>query len=96
MPNFTLDEWYTLVQDKRRAENVARELASLVRKDATLFAKVKARTKRWIKKQDLIALQKLDAKDAALLHIKKKEAALAKLSKEDQIALGIYNPPIDD
>lgn len=79
-----------------RATNVAMELASIVRRDATLFKRVKPRTLRWIKKQDEIALAKKDAKDLSTRLAKRKEKALSKLTRSEQELLGVYNGPTDD
>jgi hypothetical protein len=84
-----------LIDDSKRELNrairVANELTDLVRRDATLFKRIKPRTLRWIKKQDQLALEALDAKDEAIRIIKRKKIALAKLTKKEKALLGLLN-----
>lgn len=79
-------------RELNRATRVACELSSLLRKDATLFAKITPRTKRWIKKHDELDKARKDAQDKALRLAKRRQVALSKLTKKEQALLGLYNP----
>jgi hypothetical protein len=82
----------TYEREMHRATRVACELASILRKDHNLFAKVSRRTKRWIKKHDALDKARKDAQDKALRIAKRKKVALSKLTKKEQALLGLYNP----
>lgn len=80
-----------------RATRVAFELSQLLRKDATLFKKIKPRTLRWIKKQEKLERARKDAKDEVLRLGQRRREALAKLTRKEKELLGLEDDsPTDD
>lgn len=80
----------------RRVLSVAKELSYIVRKDSYLFGKVSKRTKRWIKFQDILDTAAQDAKDEVLRLAKRKNKALAKLTRKEKELLGLNNPDYEE
>jgi len=83
------NEEYDRERALRRATNVANELAAILRKDPILFRQISARAKRWIKKQDILERERIDAKDEAIRYIKLRKKALSKLTALDREILSI-------
>lgn len=81
-----------LAAELHRLRRISRELVDILRRDATLFARVSRRTKRWIARQDQLIKEEKDANDAVALLIKRRRSALAKLTLADKKLLGLDDP----
>jgi hypothetical protein len=78
-----------LQRELRRVTNIAIELATIVRRDYSLYSKVKPRTKRWIRTQDKLERARIDANDENLRMIAQRRCALDKLTKTEKDLLGL-------
>jgi hypothetical protein len=85
-----------LARELHRLRCISKEVIDIIRRDATLFARLSRRTKRWIKTQDRLAIEEKDAKDVAIRLIKRRQAALAKLTDKDKELLGLNNLDADE
>lgn len=96
-----LDTYEYLRREVRRATRVACELNLLLKRDGTLYKKIKPRTLRWIKKHEAAdaARRKKDEEEKDKAHRRRKimDKALKKLTPVEKKILGLPdNSPTDD
>lgn len=87
----TPSEVYLLTRDVFRLRRLCLELVDLLRRDATLYKRLKSRSKRYIKKLEAEHQKYKEANDKLISRARFREEALKKLTKREQEVLGLID-----
>lgn len=78
-----------LAFELRRTQKVCLELMHMLKRDATLYVRLKRRTRRYLDKLSQLDKEAEEAQDKILRTVRLKRNALAKLTRKEREVLGL-------